>query len=128
MLEVVDTSQATRRLLRSPADGTAYGKAYTRPDLPLIVAMAARLEPPAEDEAYYLWLTTDGVERLAGVLRVNAEGFGLLVVDADALSPTFEAARVTLQRPPADTQRAASSSGALAPSGWQGSSSHSRAY
>jgi hypothetical protein len=47
VLEVVDADDATRVILRSPdADSRAYGKLFTRPDLPHVVALAARLPVP----------------------------------------------------------------------------------
>jgi hypothetical protein len=103
VLEVVDADDATRHILRSPdPDSRAYGKLFTRPDLPHVVAMAARLPLPTEGQTYHLWLTSEGRTFLAGVLPVNADGFGLLTFDVDHDGPTFEAARLTLQAPGAD--------------------------
>ncbi len=98
VLEVVDADDATRLILRSPdPDSRAYGKLFTRPDLPHVVAMAARLPIPAQGETYHLWLTSEGRTFLAGVLTVNDQGFGLLTFDADHDGPVYEAARLTLQ-------------------------------
>jgi anti-sigma factor RsiW len=98
VLEVVDADDATRLILRSPdPDSSAYGKLFTRPDLPHVVAMAARLPLPAEGQTYHLWLTSEGHTFLAGVLPVNDQGFGLLTFDADHDGPVYEAARLTLQ-------------------------------
>ena len=98
VLEVVDADEATRLILRSPdPDSRAYGKLFTRPDLPHVVAMAARLPPPPEGQRYHLWLTDDGRTFLAGVLPVNDQGFGLLTFDADHDGPVYESARLTLQ-------------------------------
>lgn len=98
VLEVVDAAEATRVILRSPdPDSGAYGKLFTRPDLPHVVAMAARLPMPAEGQTYHLWLTSEGRTFLAGVLPVNDQGFGLLTFDADHDGPVYEAARLTLQ-------------------------------
>jgi hypothetical protein len=98
VLEVVDADEATRAIQRSPdPDSRAYGKLFTRPDLPHVVAMAARLPPPAAGQTYHLWLTSEGRTFLAGVLPVNDQGFGLLTFDADHPGPVFEAARLTLQ-------------------------------
>jgi anti-sigma factor RsiW len=98
VLEVVDAAEATRVILRAPdPDSHAYGKLFTRPDLPHVVAMAARLPIPPEGQTYHLWLTSEGRTFLAGVLPVNDQGFGLLTFDADHDGPSYEAARLTLQ-------------------------------
>jgi anti-sigma factor RsiW len=98
VLEVVDADEATRVILRSPnPDSRAYGKLFTRPDLPHVVAMAARLPVPPQGQTYHLWLTSEGRTFLAGVLPVNEQGFGLLTFDADHDGPVYEAARLTLQ-------------------------------
>jgi anti-sigma factor RsiW len=98
VLEVVDAAEASRVILRSPdPDSRAYGKLFTRPDLPHVVAMAARLPIPPQGQTYHLWLTSEGRTFLAGVLPVNDQGFGLLTFDADHDGPVYEAARLTLQ-------------------------------
>jgi anti-sigma factor RsiW len=103
VLEVVDADDATRLILRSPdPDSRAYGKLFTRPDLPHVVAMAARLPIPPQGQTYHLWLTSQGRTFLAGVLPVNDQGFGLLTFDADHDGPVYEAARLTLQAPGAE--------------------------
>jgi anti-sigma factor RsiW len=101
VLEVVDGRQTVKRQLQPP-DGSAgpgapYGKLYTRPDMPHVVAMAARLPPPPPGQAYHLWVTESGQTRLAGVIATNEDGFGLLVFDAGHNGPLYEAATVTLQ-------------------------------
>jgi hypothetical protein len=118
VLEVVDSNQTVKHVLRPPGGITPtspYGKLYTRSDLRHVVAMAARLSQPPAEQAYHLWLTSQGQTHLAGVLAVNAQGFGLLVFDADHAGPVYEAAQLTLQP-----------EGSTAPSGapiltWQGS-------
>jgi anti-sigma factor RsiW len=98
VLEVVDADDATRLILRSPdPDSRAYGKLFTRSDLPHVVAMAARLPIPPQGQTYHLWLTSEGRTFLAGVLPINDQGFGLLTFDADHDGPVYEAARLTLQ-------------------------------
>jgi hypothetical protein len=98
VLEVVDSSDTTRRVLRPPAgDSRAYGKLFTRTGLTHVVAMAARLPPPPPGQAYHLWLTSGGQTELAGVLAVNSAGFGLLIHEAQTDQPTYAAAEVTLQ-------------------------------
>jgi hypothetical protein len=103
VVEVVDAADGTRRILRSPdPESDAYGKLFTRPDLPHVVAMAARLPPPGAGESYHLWVTSEGRTVLAGVLPVNDQGFGLLTFDADQAGPIYDAARLTLQASGAD--------------------------
>lgn len=98
VLEVIDSNETTRRVLRSSAPNAgAYGKLFTRAGMPHVVMMAARLNQPAAGEAYHLWVTQDGQTELAGVLAINAEGFGLLVYDAAGNDPVYEAAQLTLQ-------------------------------
>ncbi|MGH2350360.1 MAG: anti-sigma factor domain-containing protein [Chloroflexota bacterium] len=101
VLEVVDSRQTVKRLLQPP-DGAAsstapYGKLYTRPDLPDVVAMAARLPQPPAGQAYHLWVIQDGETQLAGIFATNADGFGLLVFTAGQNGPVYDAASVTLQ-------------------------------
>jgi anti-sigma factor RsiW len=100
VIEVVDSSQTTRHVLRSPLpEASAYGKLFTRAGLPHVVAMAARLPAPPPGEQYHLWLTSGGQTELAGLLDVNLAGFGLLIYEAETDQPVYEAAEVTLQRP-----------------------------
>jgi len=107
VLEVVDSAKTLKVLLRPPKSGSrSYGKLYTRPDLPHVVVMAARLPQPPPEQSYHLWLTSQGQTQLAGIVAVNKGGFGLLVFDEDHDGPVYEAARLTLQ-----------TEGASAPSG-----------
>jgi anti-sigma-K factor RskA len=99
VLEVIDSPKTSKVLLRPPAGtpSNAYGKIYTRPDLTYVVAMAARLPQPTTGQAYHLWLTSQGQTKLVGILKVNAEGFGLLTFAAGQTGPVYEAALLTLQ-------------------------------
>ncbi|MGD9893787.1 MAG: anti-sigma factor [Dehalococcoidia bacterium] len=98
VLEVIDSDKTAKAFLRPPArDSQAYGKIYVHPDLPYVVAMAARLPQPPDGQRYHLWLTGQGETRLAGVLTMNDEGFGLLVLQSDRNGPVYEAADLTLQ-------------------------------
>jgi anti-sigma factor RsiW len=112
VLEVVDARDKTTRMLR-PAAGaprefaTSYGKVYTRPDMPHVVAMTGRLPAPPLGQAYHLWVRLDGQTRLGGVLEINAEGFGQLVFQADRNGPVYESAWLTLQPPVPPSQTAA---------------------
>src|SRR5918996_1125661 len=84
VLEVIDSSKTTKAFLRATADDSkSYGKLFTRSDFTDVVAMAGRLPVPSEGEAYHLWVTEDGQTYLAGTMKVNDEGFGLLVFTAN---------------------------------------------
>ena len=109
VLEVIDSSSTTRRVLLPPEKGAsaAYGKLFTRSDLPHVVAMAARLPQPPAGQGYHLWVTGDSRTQLAGVLKVNEQGFGLLIFDADHDGPIYDSAQITLQ--PVDSTRPAGS-------------------
>jgi hypothetical protein len=98
VLEVIDSSKTERRVLLPPAgDSRAYGKVFTRSDMPHVVAMAARLTPPPPGEAYHLWLERGDDTFLAGTLRTNDEGFGLILYDDSVDGPQYRRAIVTLQ-------------------------------
>jgi anti-sigma-K factor RskA len=99
VLEVIDSSKTTRRVLLPLEKGSsdAYGKLFTRSDLPHVVAMAARLPQPPPGQAYHLWVISAGQTHLAGVMKVNEQGFGLLVFDADRNGPVYDSAELTLQ-------------------------------
>lgn len=104
VLEVVDARDRVTRLMRPPADAPAayarsYGKVYTRPDLPHVVAMVGRFPAPPAGQAYHLWVQLEGQVRLAGGVAVNAEGFGQLVFDGGRNGPLYDAAWITLQPP-----------------------------
>jgi Anti-sigma-K factor rskA/Putative zinc-finger len=98
VLEVIDSSKTTKAFLRATAsDSNSYGKLFTRSDMPDVVAMAGRLPVPLAGQAYHLWVTKDGKTYLAGVMKVDEKGFGLLVFTADRPGPSYEAAQLILQ-------------------------------
>jgi hypothetical protein len=98
VLEVIDSSKTTKAFLRATAsDSSSYGKLFTRSDLPDVVAMAGRLPVPHAGQAYHLWVTKDGKTYLAGNMKVDEKGFGLLVFTADQPGPVYEAAQLILQ-------------------------------
>jgi anti-sigma-K factor RskA len=101
VFEVIDSPDTRRIILRPPVSGsTSYGKVFSRPDLPFVVAMAGRLPAPPPAESYHLWLTLEGGETvLAGILVPNRDGFGALVYEADRNDPQLESVRVTLEPP-----------------------------
>jgi anti-sigma factor RsiW len=97
VIEVIDSPKTEKAILRSTQPGSnAYGKLFTRTDLPHVVVMAARLPQPPAGQVYQVWLTRDGQMQLVGELALN-QGFGVLVFDADRPGPVYEAAQITLQ-------------------------------
>src|SRR5687767_10876998 len=98
VLEVIDSNKTTKAFLRATADdSSSYGKLFTRSDFPDVVAMAGRLPVPPEGESYHLWVTQNGQTHLAGIMKVNEKGFGLLVFTTDQPGPVYEAAQLILQ-------------------------------
>jgi hypothetical protein len=98
VLDVIDSNKTTKEFLRATSsDSNSYGKLFTRSDLPDVVAMAGRLPVPPEGQAYHLWVTQDRKTYLAGMMKVNDKGFGLLIFTADRLGPVYEAAQLILQ-------------------------------
>jgi hypothetical protein len=99
VLEVVDSRETRKAFLLPPAGSgsRAYGKVFTRADMPHVVAMAARLPQPRPGRAYHLWLTSAGRTRLVGVLAVDSSGFGLILFEADRAGPVYEEARLIEQ-------------------------------
>ena len=98
VLEVIDSSKTTKAFLRATAsDSGSYGKLFTRSDMSHVVAMAGRLPVPPAGQAYHLWVGQEGQTHLAGTMKVNDKGFGLLVFTADQSGPVYEAAQLILQ-------------------------------
>ena len=98
VLEVIDSSKTTKAFLRATAsDSNSYGKLFTRSDLPEVVAMAGKLPLPPTGQAYHFWVTQEGQTHLAGIMKVNDKGFGLLVFTSDQPGPIYEAAQLILQ-------------------------------
>jgi hypothetical protein len=98
VLEVIDSNKTTKAFLRATVnDSRSYGKLFTRSDFPDVVAMAGRLPVPTTGRAYHLWVTQEGQTHLAGIMKVNDKGFGLLVFTADQPGPVYEAAQLILQ-------------------------------
>lgn len=97
VIEVLDSPQSTKSFLRPTQAGSrAYGKLFTRADLPHVVIMAARLPEPPENRVYQVWLTQAGQAQLAGELTFH-NGFGILVFDAPQAGPVYEAAQLVAQ-------------------------------
>ena len=98
VIEVVDAPDGTTLALRPAAEGSnAYGKVFTRPDLPEVVVMANRLPPPPEGQSYHVWLTTQGRQFFAGALPISDQGFGLLIHEAPQNGPIYDAVEIRLE-------------------------------
>ncbi len=97
VLEVIDSPKTVRAVLRAPSGGPSYGKLFSRPDMPYVVAMIARLPTLPPGQSYHLYLTSQGQTKLAGALNVNAQGFGLIVYQAERNGIVYETAQVILQ-------------------------------
>ncbi len=111
VLEIVDSGKTTRRVLRSTSESSnAYGKVFTRSDMAYVVAMAARLPQPPPGQAYHLWLVRGDQTELAGMMKINQEGFALVIYEADQHDPVYDRAYVTLQPQGSTTPEGAPSS------------------
>jgi anti-sigma-K factor RskA len=98
VIEVVDAPDGTKLVLLPPTEGSdAYGKVFTRPNLPEVVVMANRLPPPPEGQSYHVWLTADGRQVFAGALPISDQGFGLLIHEASQPGPVYDAVEIRLE-------------------------------
>jgi hypothetical protein len=98
VFDVVDARNVSKVTLRSPNDDSPtapYGKAYVRPDMPYVVAMAGRLPPPPSGLEYHFYLD----DRLIGRLAPNDGGFDYFVYRASQVGITFRQARVVVEAP-----------------------------
>jgi hypothetical protein len=103
VLEVLDSTSTTRRLLRSvdPDHPDAYGKLWTRGDDADVVVMVNRLPQPGPGQRYVLTLTSaDGRTVSPGQLAVDPDGFAMLLFAADRRGPTYRSAVVSLDGKP----------------------------
>jgi hypothetical protein len=103
VLEVLDSTTTTRRLLRSadPDHPDAYGKLWTRGDDADVVVMVNRLPQPAPGQRYALTLTTvDGRTVSPGGLSVDPDGFAMLLFASDHKGPAYRSAVVSLDGKP----------------------------
>lgn len=98
VIEVIDAPDGGKLFLAPTSDDSdAYGKLYTRADLPEVVVMANRLPLPPDGQTYHVWLTTGDRTVHAGTLSLSDEGFGLLIHEAPRSGPVYDAVQVTLQ-------------------------------
>ena len=102
VFDVVDARNVSRVTLHSTVDDSptaAYGKVFTRPDMPYVVAMAGRLPPPPAGAEYHLYLD----DRVIGSLVPNESGFGYFVYRADAVGISYRRARLVVEPPQSTT-------------------------
>jgi hypothetical protein len=101
VLEVLDSNATTKRSLR-PVDPSqaefhaSYGKLWTRTDDTDVVVMVNKLPPPPEGQRYELVVTSNGRTSDAGALRLDSDGFAMLLFRAGRNGPTYQRAVVTL--------------------------------
>lgn len=101
VFEIVDARNVSKTVLRSTTDDSPtapYGKVFTRPDMPYVVAMVGRLPQAPAGREYHLYLDA----RLIGMLAPNDAGFAYLVYRADSVGISYQQVRV-LAEPPAAT-------------------------
>ena len=100
VFDIVDARNVTKTTLRSATDDSPtapYGKVFTRPDMPCVVAMAGRLPSAPSGREYHLYLD----DRRVGTIAPNEGGFGYFVYRADAVGIAYQEARLILEPPQA---------------------------
>lgn len=98
IFELVDSQDTQRVYVPAVDDGSnSYGKIYTRPDKTGIVFLGGNLPKPPQGYGYHIFLTNEDSRYLAGVLDVNDEGFGLILVDTHGYIPRYDEVDVALQ-------------------------------
>ena len=98
--DVIDSSRTTGRVLRSTDGSAAYGKLWTRSDMPDVVAMVNRLPASPPGSEYQLWCESASMPagmRKVGTLSLDPEGFGMIVYKEDRQGPAYQLIEVVLQ-------------------------------
>ena len=101
LLEVLSSSTTVQRSLRpvdpaSPGFDSSYGELWTRSDDADVVVMVNQLPEPPPGQHYELYLTSNGRIIDCGSLRMDADGFAMMLFRADQDGPTYQRAVVTL--------------------------------
>lgn len=101
VLELLDSSARVKRGLKpvdpaSPTFQHSYGKLWTRTDGDDVVVMVNLLPQPPPGQHYELIVTSDGRKIDAGTLKVDQDGFAMLLFRADRKGPSYTRATVTL--------------------------------
>ena len=100
VLEVIDSNKTSKVFLGAEQEGSrSYGKLFTRSDMADVVVMAARLPQPFPGQVYHLWVIDQGKPVLAGTLRLNDQGFGILVFKADRNGSAYDEALLVMEQP-----------------------------
>ena len=101
VLEVLDSGTTVKRPLRAVDRGSpAYGKLWTRGDDRDVVVMVNKLPQPPAGARYELMVTSGGQTRDAGTLRVDQDGFAMLLFSADHPGPSYQRAVVEMDGKP----------------------------
>ncbi len=105
VLEVLDSNTTTKRPLRPvdpglPAFHDSYGKLWTRSDDADVVVMVNKLPQPLPGQQYELYVTSNGRTSDAGSLKLDTDGFALLLFRTDRNGPSYQRAVVTLDGTP----------------------------
>ena len=101
VLELLDSSARVKRGLKpvdpaSPTFQHSYGKLWTRGDGDDVVVMVNLLPQPPPGQHYELTVTSGGRKIDAGTLKVDQDGFAMLLFRADRKGPNYTRATVTL--------------------------------
>src|SRR5215813_221186 len=101
VLELLDSSARIKRLLKpvdpaSPTFQHSYGKLWTRADGDDVVVMVNLLPQPPAGQHYELLVTSEGRTIDAGALKVDQDGFAMLLFKANKKGPSYTRATVTL--------------------------------
>ena len=101
VLEVLSSSTTVQRSLHPVDPGQAafhrsYGKLWTRSDDADVVVMVNMLPQPPPGQQYELYLTSGGRTTDCGPLKLDAEGFAMMLFRADRNGPSYQRAVVTL--------------------------------
>lgn len=99
-LQVMNSNQTIEiGLAPTTPNSRASGKVLIRPDLDTVVVTTNHLPQPPLGKEYLLWVTARGLQQLAGILKVNETGYGVLVFETDRKGPIFKAIDLVLQAP-----------------------------
>jgi ABC-type multidrug transport system fused ATPase/permease subunit len=100
VFDIVDARNVNKTTLRSANDDSPtapYGKVFTRPDMPYVVAMAGRLPPAPNGQEYHLYLDDQRI----GTIAPNDGGFGYFVFRAASVGIAYQRATLLLESPQA---------------------------
>lgn len=105
VLEVLSSETTVQRSLL-PVDPTlpgfsaAYGKLWSRGDDADVVVMINKLPQPPPGQHYELYLSSGGRTIDCGSMKVDDQGFAMMLFRADQAGPSYQRAWVTLDGTP----------------------------